>query len=468
MCQEVPSPFDVLDCDNWSFIMKLIACGAIKFIHFGTPCNSFSAARKEDGGPPPLRSEEFPGGFPDLDGLNLAIATLGNFFAERTVEAAEAVVRAGGDFSIENPRWSLLWCTIWIRRLMCEARTFQVDFDQCAFGAASMKPTRILMSHLRLQAGLARKCPGNHVHEVLKGKVWSDQFGKMVFRTKLAQVYPHAMCSQMALDIKALWSRPLEHFTPSFSLASNEDRKRPIGQKIVWKEHKQYNTALAAVASGYQLKRGALKPLLEIEISPGQAIQWLLDITHPFSVADPLHPSLQQAINAVASSAEGVLDNRQKLLSHWGSRAAVLLFDSDRLLVQSKDPFLRRLLRGVPDGEPPKIGTTCNVLLYKELSQAVQSQDQELPTFLLEGFPIVGPIARSHRWPSYQKDQTIVSLTELQAKAWDIRKKIISRVQGVPVSENLIKIWEATIEDVSEGSSAGPFETEQEVTKFLD
>ena len=150
---------------------------------------------------------------------------------------------------------------------MREARTFQVDFDQCAFGAASMKPTRILMSHQRLQAGLARKCPGNHVHEVLKGKVWSDQFGKVVFRTKLAQVYPHAMCSQMAFDIEALWSRPLEHFAPSFSLASNEDRKRPIGQKIVWKEHKQHNTALAAVASGYQLKRGALKPLLEIETS---------------------------------------------------------------------------------------------------------------------------------------------------------------------------------------------------------
>ena len=185
-------------------------------------------------------------------------------------------------------------------------------------------------------------------------------------------------------------------------------------------------------------------------------------------MADPLHPSLQQAINAVFSSATGVVDKRQKLLSHWGSRAAALLLDSDRLLVQIKDPLLRRLLRGVPDGEPPKMGTTCNVSLYKELSQAVQSQDHDLPTFLLEGFPIVGPIARSHRWPSYQKDQTIVSLQELKSKAWDIRRKIISRVQGVPVSENLIKIWEATIEDVSEGSSVGPFETEQEVTNFLD
>ena len=312
VCKEVPSPFDVLDCDNWSFIMKLIACGAIKFIHFGTPCNSFSADRKEDGGPPPLRSEKFPEGFPDLEGLNLAIAMLGNFFAERTVEAAEAVVRAGGDFSIENPRWSLLWCTIWIRRLMREARTFQVDFDQCAFGAASMKPTRILMSHQRLQAGLARKCPGNHVHEVLKGKVWSDQFGKVVFRSKLAQVYPHPMCSQMAHDIESLWSRPLEHFAPFVSLSSNEDRKRPIGQQILWKEDKQHNTALAAVASGYQLKRGALKPLLEIETSPGQC-----------SVAFGHSSPLLRGGSVAAFSATS---------------------NSDRLLVQIKDSFLRRLL----------------------------------------------------------------------------------------------------------------------------
>ena len=92
----------------------------------------------------------------------------------------------------------------------------------------------------------------------------------------------------------------------------------------------------------------------------------------------------------------------------------------------------------------------------------------DLSDFLYSGFPIVGPIAQSKRWPPYPKDQVVVPLEELKEKAWAIRKKIISRVQGVPVSENLVKIWEATMEDVEEGSSVGPFDTEEEVTKFLD
>ena len=42
-------------------------------------------------------------------------------------------------------------------------------------------------------------------------------------------------------------------------------------------------------------------------------------------------------------------------------------------------------------------------------------------------------------------------------KAWAIRKKISARVQAVPISENLLQIWEATEEDVREGSTLGPF-----------
>ena len=420
LCEEVPLAVDVLDCDNWSFIMKLISRGAVLFIHFGTPCNSFSAARKDDGGPPPLRSEQFPEGLPELQGHNLAIAQLGNWFTDRTAEAAAAVVRAGGDFSIENPLWSLLWQTRLIKKIMQEARTFEVDFDQCAFGAASQKPTRILMSNQRLQAGLSHMCPRNHVHEVLKGKVWSDQFGKVVFRTKLAQVYPHRMCAQMAHDIASLWTAPLDHLLPTFQLESNDVRKRPLGQAIAWKEHRQHKTALAAVASGYQLKRGALKPLLEVETTPGQAVQWLLDIPHPFSVADPLQPALQSAIEAVASSPREVLATRKDLLDKWGPRAVSLLYDSDQDLRQIADVHLRRLLRGVPDGDPPKMGTTCNILLYKELSRACQSPDLDLHSFLLNGFPIVGPIALSRRWPPYPKDQSVVPLEDLKLKAWGI------------------------------------------------
>ena len=136
--------------------------------------------------------------------------------------------------------------------------------------------------------------------------------------------------------------------------------------------------------------------------------------------------SLQKAIMEVANSPMTVISTRSRLLTEWGSRAQILLQESDWVLVQIKDEWLRRLLRGVPDGAPPKMGTTCNIELYKELSQAVRSVDHDLPSFLLSGFPIVGPIAPFQRWPAYQKEQTIVELTELKRKVWDIRKKFKS------------------------------------------
>eukprot|EP00434_Breviolum_minutum_P006286 symbB.v1.2.005546.t1/scaffold308.1/size235111/9 len=54
VCEMVPQPFDVVDVDRWSFFMQLVYMGAICYAHFGTPCNTYSAARKDDGGPPPL------------------------------------------------------------------------------------------------------------------------------------------------------------------------------------------------------------------------------------------------------------------------------------------------------------------------------------------------------------------------------------------------------------------------------
>ena len=76
----VPSPFDVGDHDLWEFFMQIVVLGAIFFAHFGTPCNTFSAARKEDGGPPPLRSMDALWGLPNLSPENQALVFLGNLF----------------------------------------------------------------------------------------------------------------------------------------------------------------------------------------------------------------------------------------------------------------------------------------------------------------------------------------------------------------------------------------------------
>ena len=459
VCEMVPQPFDVVDVDRWAFFMQLVYMGAICYAHFGTPCNTYSAARKDDGGPPPLRSFDWPDGLPHFAGDLLIAVFLGNLFRDRTIEACLILSLLGFDFSIENPLGSLIWATPSFKSFMVATRAFSVDFDQCAFGAPSMKPTRVVGSHQSLTAALFRKCPGrsrSHRHVVLKGKVFSQQFGRVVYRTKLAQVYPHAMCEAMAGAVRQLLQDPLQHLVSSFVLINPKgDRKRPLGTAVKWEVHRQRNTALAAVASGYQLKRGALKPLLDIECEPGEAVRWAMQIPHPSSVSESLCDHLSAAIREVSEHPQQAIAFRKAMLVQWQQRAQECLLRTDQLLLRIPDASLRHLLRGVPDGHPAQLGLTCNVELYRAMLQEISSVDQSLPDFLLSGFPIVGPIELSHRWGPYEKPQNIVSLDTLKERAWELRRKIIKRVQGIPMSENLRKIWEATIEDVEDGSSMG-------------
>ena len=59
-----------------------------------------------------------------------------------------------------------------------------------------------------------------------------------------------------------------------------------------WKGHRQAESALKALNAGYQLKRGAAKPLLELEMEPGEAVHFALQLVHPFSRACSIAGSL--------------------------------------------------------------------------------------------------------------------------------------------------------------------------------
>ena len=270
----------------------------------------------------------------------------------------------------------------------------------------------------------------------------------------------------MARCIETCCSDETPQFALSFGLTASK-RKRPVGQPLRWRDHRQAVTALKAEASGYQLKRGARKPLLDTETEPGVAIAWALAIPHPLCVEVELDDLLKHTITQVARQPTQVRQHRQAALAHWRARAVQLLPQSDALLAAQPDPALRSLLRGGQDHEPLQLGRCCHVALYYEMLQACNSVDAFLPDLLLQGFPIVGPIARSSRWPAYEKSQPQLPVQYAIDRAWGIRSKIIARVRGVPISENLTKIWEATLEDVAEGSTLGPFATPEEVTSLL-
>ena len=70
--------------------------GAIMCVHFGTPCTSYSAARKYDKkGPPPIRSLEYPEGLPDLQPWHQQKVDEGKSFTRLTAKWASAVAAAG-------------------------------------------------------------------------------------------------------------------------------------------------------------------------------------------------------------------------------------------------------------------------------------------------------------------------------------------------------------------------------------
>ncbi|CAL1129875.1 unnamed protein product, partial [Cladocopium goreaui] len=430
LSESVPVSVDVVDLTMWHRIMFVLKLGIVLFLHCGTPCNTFTSARKLDGDPPPLRSAAEPLGLPSLSADNEALVML-------------------------------------VRQLIHETRALGLDFDQCAFGAPSLKPTRLLCS-TDLLDDVCMHCPGGHQHVKLKGKVWDPVQQRMVFRTKQAQVYPWALCATVATAVSELLTNPLAHFFASFQLQTPAgDRKRALGSSKQWPGHRQAESAAKAQLAGYQLKRGAAKPLLEFEMEPGEAIRVALQVVHPFTAEVMLPEASAQALAQLQRPAAVVLAERQRLLAFWKQRALELLPRSIARIRQQPDPALRRLLLGCHDHEAPQLGQVCHVELYAEMLAACNSVDHDLPQHLLHGFPIVGPIAATGRWPPYSKPQKDLPVQAALDRAWALRRKIVSRVKGVPVSENLKKIWQASIEDVEEGSCLGPFSSEAQVSECL-
>ena len=140
---------------------------------------------------------------------------------------------------------------------------------------------------------------------------------------------------------------------------------------------------------------------------------------------------------------------------------------TDQELRAIHDPYLRSLLRGAPDDQPVQIGTVTQVALWRELLAASRCIDSSLVDEMINGFSIVGDIKRSFRWPRLPLPDDALPEQDLVSRAWEFSNKVLKNVKRSEVTENTSKIWEATMEDVREGVTAGPFFSKDEVDKFL-
>ena len=201
----VVEPANVFDPGLWMKIRNWVRAGAVSYLHFGTPCTTYSRARNgSNGGPGPLRSMEHLQGLPGLSPADQLKVDEGNRFLLMTVELI--LLSPTLQWSIENPASSLMWSTPELRKL-AQAGAGLWIFHACAYGAPYQKPTGWL-SNVPAFSSLAATCPGGHTHEVLQGKEWCEVTQQMQWKTKKAQAYTPQLCLAVANLLPAPCHKP--------------------------------------------------------------------------------------------------------------------------------------------------------------------------------------------------------------------------------------------------------------------
>ena len=205
-CKNRVGPRIVLDLSKVSsanFIKDKIDRNTVFFIPMAPPCGTASRARDKPiplwlrkrgvPSPPPLRSEDYPTGLPDLGGQNLVRVELANACYET---AANVFRHAHGSqvFAfIENPKNSYMWM------VPCIAALFQLDgvyftvFHACMRGGTRDKQTALLHNCAEL-CKLGARCDGSHTHQ--QWGVSRSLAGSWKFDTAAEAEYPCANALQ--------------------------------------------------------------------------------------------------------------------------------------------------------------------------------------------------------------------------------------------------------------------------------
>jgi len=128
-------------------LTELIRHPLCRGIWFGFPCGTFSSARRNDGGPPPLRGTNSKDiyGLPGLSGKELARVRSANALVMRMHELMKICENNGVPWYLENPQHSKLWIHPIIKKWVLHSQTQKVEFDYCQFGDGWTKSRTILV-----------------------------------------------------------------------------------------------------------------------------------------------------------------------------------------------------------------------------------------------------------------------------------------------------------------------------------
>ena len=177
----------------------------------GSPCETYSAARYMDNGPPPLRSASHPYGLPHLGKRQARQVSVGSSLLYFLTLFLRVVAAAGGCGFSEHPQYPTwlrardppsIWQLppmSWFKKLACASF---LSFDQCCVGGVAIKPTTLLLirmgqtrAYIRERGAAGRCNHGKGAHRSLCGQEGG------VFSTARAKVYPEGLNKAIAAGV---------------------------------------------------------------------------------------------------------------------------------------------------------------------------------------------------------------------------------------------------------------------------
>lgn len=195
--------YDLTKRVNQQRILHWLMSGKVRGGHLGTPCNSFSRARDQPGGPPPLRSDLRPLGLEGLKPHDSEKVRIGNCLACFSVRVMLLAMHLLIPFTLENPQRSRLCLVPFMLRLLRRRHVQVQDIEFCAFGTRWKKSTRFVSVCLPLDVLMQYRCIGSKrgickftglPHLPLCG-----QDSKGAWLTKVAEPYPWKLTKVLAI-----------------------------------------------------------------------------------------------------------------------------------------------------------------------------------------------------------------------------------------------------------------------------
>ena len=448
--------FDVLVYGNR--LVAKVKEGCVQAVHFGTPCQSFSAARD-----PPLRGHHAPLGLPGLPSSAMELVRIGNEFAEFTAQAALVALAEGAYFSIENPRSSWLWTHPAIRELAARPGVGFTIIEYTWFGAAWKKPTAFLHNLPTLYKLKEYEAGAREATVRLRGTCWWD--GREQFRTALASAYPpllgvaYAEALAEALTLKAEATARGEPI-PMMDLA--HDAGCPL-QTVT----RYGNVTLVARCATpvHALERGleggpdraSVRPLPNhnpfVPDGDGQPkglavmeqVEWMKAASHPLDFKQlEFDPDLAKAIAFELATESAAIDAyRLGVIEHWKRRAAAL------------EPARQRWLRKVDPAQMKLVSRIHGPLAY-DIMDSIDYEDRGLVEAWRSGFPYVGklPSAGVAVRSGTPVPLGLLSARDLRARRSELNPLVVRKLKATEWDGDVLR---STHEDVDFGAMAGPW-----------